>query len=559
MVKGFLRLINREVSGLHEAAYLLGVFALASQVLALWRDRMLASYFGAGTTLDLYYAAFRVPDILFVSIASIVSISVLIPLIIEKLERDKSEAKDFINNVFSFFFLTIGFFAVIAFIFAPDLMRWIFPNFVELSDFNSLVSLTRVLLLSPIFLGFSNLLASVTQVYKRFFVYAMSPVVYNVGIIIGIIFFYPIWGLMGLGFGVILGAFFHFAIQFPFVASEKMLPTPKFFIKWVDIKSIIFISLPRTITVSSGEITKLFMVSFASFFIPGSISVFNFSLNLQSVPLSIIGVSYSIAAFPTLSRIFSSGNKEKFLEQMVSSVRHIIFWSIPITVLFIVMRAQIVRTILGAGGFDWDATRLTAAALALFVVSLIAQNLVTLFIRSYYSQGRTKMPLFMNLFSAGVTILITYYLVILFQNSYLFRNFIELLLKVADLEGTVVLMLPLGFSIGAIFNLCIHWIAFERDFKSFSSSVFRTFLHTLGSSLIMGVVSYKFLDFFDEVFNINTLLGIFLQGFASGIIGIISAIFVLYLLKNKELAEVWRALHNKIWKVKVIVPGSDPQ
>ncbi len=559
MVKSFLKLINREVSGLHEAAYLLGVFALGSQVLALWRDRMLASHFGAGTTLDLYYSAFRIPDILFVSIASIVSISVLIPLIIERLDKGKAEAKEFINNVFSFFFLTIGVFAVVAFVFAPDLMRWLFPKFAELDNFGELVSLTRVLLLSPVFLGFSNLLASVTQVYKRFFVYAMSPVVYNIGIIIGIIFFYPIWGLMGLGFGVILGAFFHFAIQFPFVASAGMLPTPKFYVKWADIKNIIFTSLPRTITVSSGEITKLFMVSFASFFIPGSVSVFNFSLNLQSVPLSIIGVSYSIAAFPTLSRIFSSGNKQQFLEQMVSSVRHIIFWSIPITVLFIVLRAQIVRTILGAGGFDWEATRLTAAALALFVGSLLAQNLVTLFIRSYYSQGRTKAPLFMNLFSAGITILTTYYLVVFFQTNYMFRSFVEHLLKVPDLEGTVVLMLPLGFSIGAIFNLCIHWLAFEKDFKNFSSSVFRTLFHTLGSSIIMGLVAYQFLYVFDDIFNINTLPGIFLQGFLSGIMGIISAIIVLYLLKNKELREVWKALHNKIWKAKVIVPGSDPQ
>ncbi|MES3005005.1 MAG: lipid II flippase MurJ [Patescibacteria group bacterium] len=559
MVKNLLNIFNREIAGLHEAAYLLGFFALCSQILALWRDRMLASHFGAGTTLDLYYSAFRIPDILFVTLASIVSISVLIPLIIERLDKGKPEAKEFINNVFSFFFFAIGFSAVLAFIFTPQLMALIFPNFAVLPTFGELVSLTRVLLLSPIFLGFSNLLASITQVYKRFFVYAMSPVVYNVGIIIGIIFFYPIWGLTGLGFGVILGAFFHFAIQAPFVASEKMLPSIRFYIKWKDIKNIIFISLPRTITVSSVEITKLFMVSFASFFIPGSVSVFNFSLNLQSVPLSIIGVSYSIAAFPTLSRIFSTGNKQQFLEQMVSSVRHIVFWSIPVTVLFIVLRAQIVRTILGAGGFNWDATRLTAAALALFVVSLIAQNLITLFIRSYYSQGRTKTPLFMNLFSAIVTIVTTYYLVMLFNSNEFFRSFWESLLKVTDLEGTVVLMLPLGFSIGALFNLCIHWFAFEKDFKNFSGLLFKTFFHTFSSSIIMGFVAYKFLDVFDNVFNVDTLLGIFLQGFLSGVMGIISAIIVLYLLKNRELMEVWKALHKKIWKAKVVVPGSDPQ
>jgi len=165
----------------------------------------------------------------------------------------------------------------------------------------------------------------------------------------------------------------------------------------------------------------------------------------------------------------------------------------------------------------------------------------------------------MNLFSAIVTIITTYYLVVLFQSNQFFREFVESLLKVSDLDGTVVLMLPLGFSMGAFFNLCIHWFAFEKDFKNSTALVFRTFFHAFSSSIIMGVITYKFLDVFDNVFNITTLHGIFLQGFLSGIIGIASAVLVLYLLKNRELMEVWKALHKKIWKVKVIVPGTDPQ
>jgi len=559
MVKRFLDLISGEVSGLHQAAYLLGFFAIVSQILALFRDRILASSFGVGETLDLYYSAFRIPDILFVSIASIVSISVLIPFLIEKIEKDEVEARQFIDNVFSFFFFFMVAAALVAFVATPYLMKVLFPNFAKLSNFGELVSLTRILLLSPIFLGFSNLLASITQVYRRFFIYAVSPVVYNIGIIFGIIFLYPIFGLKGLGLGVIIGAFLHFAIQVPFIVSKKMFPRLNFSIKFSDIKNIILVSLPRTITVSSGEISKLFLVSFASYFIQGSVSVFSFSLNLQSVPLSIIGVSYSLAAFPTLSRMFSGGHRDQFVSQMITSARHIIFWSIPITILFIVLRAQIVRTILGAGDFNWDATRLTAAALALFTVSLIAQNLVTLFIRSYYSQGKTKTPLFMNIFSAILTIVISYLLVQVFESNVFFRDFVESILKVADIEGTVVLMLPLGFSIGALFNLVLHWTAFNSEFHGFSKSVIKTLFHVTGSSIIMGFVAYISLGYFDNIFNVTTLLGIFLQGFASGLIGIFFAVLVLYLLKNQELAEVWKAFHSKIWKVKTVVPVSDQQ
>lgn len=557
MVKGLLNMLNREISGLHQAAYLLGFFAICSQVLALFRDRILASQFGAGNTLDLYYSAFRIPDLLFVTIASIVSISVLIPFLIEHFEKGRAEAKDFIDSVFTFFFSFIFIVGLIAFFATPYLMSLFFPTFKNLESFPELIKLTRILLLSPVFLGFSNLLASITQVHRRFFIYAISPVVYNVGIILGIVLLYPIFGLSGLGFGVVLGAFFHFAIQVPFIASQKMLPKFSYKINFDFIKKVVYTSIPRTITVSSGEIAKLFLISFASFFITGSISVFNFSLNLQSVPFSIIGVSYSLAAFPTLTRLFSGGRHDEFLKQIVVSARHIIFWSIPVSILFIVLRAQIVRTVLGAGEFNWDDTRLTAAALALFVVSLLAQNLVTLFIRSYYAQGKTKTPLIMNVFSASFIVLGSFSLIRLFEANLFFRNFIESILKVSDIPGTVVLMLPLGFTLGSIINLIIYWFAFSRQFKTFSSLVSRTLFDVFSASVIMGFVTYNFLAVFNSVFNMNTLIGVFMQGFSSGIVGIISAILILLLLKNKELKEVWNALHKKIWGTKVIVP--DPE
>ena len=176
MMRRFLQFLNREIAGLHEAAYLLGFFALCSQILALVRDRILAFQFGASNTLDLYYAAFRIPDILFVTVASIVSISVLIPYLVERFEKGYSEAKEFIDTVFSFFACFMVVSGILAFFLAPYLMRLLFPAFAASDSFPSLISLTRILLLSPVFLGFSNLLASITQIHRRFFVYAASPV-----------------------------------------------------------------------------------------------------------------------------------------------------------------------------------------------------------------------------------------------------------------------------------------------------------------------------------------------------------------------------------------------
>jgi len=555
MVRRIFNLIHKEINGLHEAAYLLGAFALLSQILALFRDRLLAHFFGAGAVLDTYYAAFRLPDIIFVAIASIVSVYVLIPFLAEKSSISKLKEKEFINTIFSAFFLIIITVSVIALIFTPWLMKLFFPGLVDTAQFADLILLTRVLLLQPIFLGISNLFASITQIHRKFVLYALSPVLYNVGIIIGIVFFYPSFGFMGLGLGVVLGAVLHLAIQIPFIVKNKFLPKITLSIvgtRFNDVKKVIFLSLPRTLALSAHQISLLFLISFASLMASGSIAVFNLSFNLQSVPLTIIGVSYSVAAFPTLAKMFSNGQKKDFLEQVLTASKHIIFWSFPAIVLFIILRAQIVRVILGSGEFDWADTRLTAAALALFAVSIAAQGLVLLFVRGYYAAGNTKKPLILNLISAGLVILFAFGLGKLFAGNPTFQYFIESILRVEGIEGTSVLMLPLGYSIALILNAIAFWVMFQKDFKSFSRSLSKTFFQSLSASIIMGFVSYEFLNVFDDLFDIDTFWGIFSQGLFAGIVGIATGVMMLVLLGNKEIGEVWKSLHSKFWRADTV-------
>lgn len=554
MVKRAFKIFHREISGLHEAAYLLAFFAILSQLLGLIRDRLLAYSFGASGTLDIYYAAFRIPDFIFVTAASIVSISVLVPFLIEKLDISHGDGKKFIDNIFSFFFILILGTSLLAYFLIPYLAPFIFSGLNESGKISELITIARILLLSPIFLGLSNFFTSITQVYRRFLIYALSPLLYNIGIIIGILFFYPIFGLQGLVFGVILGAIFHFSVQIPFVWKQGLIPRFSFSIDFAGIKKVVFISIPRTITLGINQIGLIFLISFASRMNEGSISIFNFSWNLQSVPLSIIGVSYSIAAFPTLSRLFSSGQRDNFYGQMVASSRHIIFWSIPVAVLFIVLRAQIVRTILGAGKFSWEDTRLTAAALALFTVSIVAQSMALLLVRGYYAMGKTRKPLFVGLLSGLMIIFFSFFLLKTFNNFPMFRYFIESLLRVDNISGTAVLMLPLGYSLALIGNCVLLGINFCKDFPDFFKATAKTLFQSFSASVIMGSVAYLGLNVFDDIFNLNKLVGIFSQGLFSGIIGIFALVLTLKLLKNREADEIWKTMHKKIWKAKPIAP-----
>lgn len=556
MVRKILSFLYKETPSLNQAALLLGLFALLSQVLAFLRDRLLAHIFGASTELDIYYAAFRIPDFIFITVASVVSLSVLVPFIIEKESLGREVLKDFVNNIFSFFSILIIIVSGLAYLLMPTISSVLFKGFSDVA-LTEVVSISRVLLLSPIILGFSNLFGSLTQAYNRFTIYALAPLLYNAGIIIGIILLAERLGVMGVAIGVVLGASLHTLVQLPFIAFSGLLPRLSFHLDFSSIARVVSISLPRTLTLSMTSIAGIFLVSMASLMTAGSVSILSFSLNLQSVPLSIIGVSYSLAAFPTLSRRFRDNNVEAFREQMATTARFIIFWSLPLTVLFIVLRAQIVRVVLGSGLFDWEDTRLTAAALALFTLSSMFQCLLLLFMRGFYSAGFTRKPFFINLVSTAFLIISTWGLVKFFYLSEGFRYFMSALFKVEDLPGSVVLMLPLGFSIATIINGFLHWIVFEKEFRGFSQGVTRAFFDCFGASVIMGAIAYVGLNIFAPLFNVDTLPGIFLQGALAGLLSVAVGIIVLILLKNRELVEIWHVIHQKFWKMKVI--ATDPE
>ena len=548
-----LRVINREWSGLHEAAFLLAGTALLSQALGLVRDRMLASTFGASDALDIYYAAFRVPDFLYASVASFVAVTVLIPFLLDRMQHDKdgASARKFIDSVFTAFALVMIVTCGIAYVFMPTLAEYIVPGFNPLAH-EEFVTLSRLLLLSPLLLGMSNLLGAVTQSLRRFFVFAAGPILYNIGIIIGIVFFLPKYGLSGVVYGVLLGALMHVMVQLPVLVAEGIVPRFTLHIDWSIVRAITKLSIPRTIALSATHLATMVLIALASQIEEGSIAVFIFAMNLQSIPLSIVGMSYSVAAFPTLARLWTGGNKDEFMEQISTATRHIMFWSFPAIVLFIVLRAQIVRTILGSGAFDWTATRLTAAALALFAISVVAQNLVLLYTRSFYAMGKTRTPLIANVTGAVIVVASTYLLLALFRNEPTFRFFSESLLRVADTPGTSVLMLPLGYSLGMLANVFLLLHFMRKVSPGFGGSIHKAFLHSFTTSVVMGFVVYHGLQVFSGIFDLDTFSGIFYQGAASGAIGILAGIFLLRLMENTELEEVRTSLHHKFWKSKPI-------
>jgi putative peptidoglycan lipid II flippase len=556
MVTRVLNLFYREIRGLHQAAYILALFALASQILAIVRDRLLASQFGAGSELDIYYAAFRIPDLLFVLFASVLSVYVLLPFVTRAQNESNEAAQAVLSQMFSLFLVGYILIAAITFVAAPLFASYLFPGF-SIEAQGEAVMLLRILLLQPLLLGVSSLLSVVTQMGHRFVIYAFAPLLYNIGIIIGAAFLYPVFGIAGLAYGVVLGALLHCAIQIPLVYTSNLRFGVTTTINKKTIWSIAQVAIPRAITLSLSQVMLLVLVMMATTMSVGSVAVLQFAYNLQSVPLAIIGMSYSVAAFPTLASLLANKKQTEFNDYVLTALRHVIFWSTPVVVLVIVLRAQLVRVLLGTGSFDWADTRLTAAALAIFVVSLLAQSILLLIVRAFYAGGFTRLPLIVTfvgtLFSGGFA----YGLYTWFVSSPNAQVFFTKLFRLENVVGSEVLMLPLGYALGVIIEVILMLIFASRTFGMELRSLAKPFIVAVTASVTGGLFAYAALLFIVEGVNQNTFVGILIQGCVAGVFGLLGVVIAYRLLGSPEMHEIYVAFKGRLRKREIIPPQPD--
>ena len=556
MVKQVLTMMHREVRGLHQAAYILAVFTFGSQLLALVRDRMLAHEFGAGIELDLYYTAFRIPDILYVIFASTLSVYVLIPFVTERLEKESVDrARALLSQIFSLFLALYVIIALFAFVFAPQIVNTFFAGFSEHESTLSL--LIRILLLQPLFLGVSSLLGVVTQIRHRFVVYGIGPLIYNLGIIAGLLFLYPSFGLTGLVIGVVFGAAGHLCIQLPYALQTSLVPRPTLRFEWPVLKRVFRTSCARALTLSLHQLVLLALIGFATTMSTGSVSVFQFAFNLQSVPLAIIGVSYSVAAFPILAQLYAEKRMDVFGTYITNTLKHIFFWSLPVIALFVVVRAQFVRVILGSGAFDWSDTRLTAAVLAVFSISLTAQAIHLLMVRALYAIGDTRTPFYVTLGSSCVALMGAAYFYAFLMGSPSFGTNVAALMRLENVEGIEVLALPLGYSIALILHSVVILIIARKRTMVSLGALAKPFVQSFLSALFAGYIAYTVLNYIATVREADTLITIFAQGACAVILGGVAFAVMQYLLKNKELKEVGDLFKKRFLKKSEVVAPQD--
>ncbi len=516
------------------AAFIISLAGIASRILGVVRDRILAGQFGAGDTLDAYYAAFRIPDLLYNLLIAGALSAAFIPVFTEMVAKKKEEqAWKMASGLLALQISVMAILSLVCVIFAPLLLKLISPGFsgekLELT-----VMLTRVMFLSPLILGISAIFGGVLVSYKKFLMYSFAPVLYNIGIIIGTVFFVPVIGPIGLAWGVVLGALMHALIQYPSIKMSGFKFKYPLGELWSDkdIRKVIRLMIPRTLSVAVTQINFLVITIFASMLSAGSLAIFNFANNIQSAPLGLFGISFAIAVFPTLGILAANDDKEGFVRIFSKTTRQILFFVIPLSGIIFVLRAQIVRTVLGSGKFDWEDTIFTFQTLGFLALSLFAQSLIPLFTRAFYSIQNTRTPFYIALVSEAV-------------------NILSVILLIGKMG---VFGLAIAFSFSSFVNMILLAVFLRKeigrlDGSVIASSVSKIMLATLLGGFFAQIAKYLVgtrgeLDTFVEVFTQLVIAG-----------GVFIAVFALasYYLKSKEFFQFTESVTRKIFRAKKVI------
>jgi len=525
-----ISLLLRQQTNILSAAFIIMTTVLLSQLLGWLRQRLLISIFGL-TTTGLYYYATNLPDSLFQIIIAGALSSAFIPVFSQYIvKKDEKEGYHFASSLLSVSLALFFCISIILFIFATPFVHYFVAPGLPMHQIPLVASQMRIILFGEMLFIIASFLSSILQTYNQFLIPGFAAALYNLGIVIGIVFLSPFLGIYAASWGVVLGAFLFILFQVPFVRHVGFrfhfsLSITK------GIMEVIHLMWPRTLSITISNIGVLLTGIFISYLADASrnLVIFDSAKTLGFAPVALFGLSIAQAAFPVLSR--QKDNFEKFKETLLGSI------ILPISVLFLVLRIPIVRLAYGVAKFDWPATVLTGRTLGFFAAAIFAQSLINLLQRAFWALHDTKTPLLITIFST----------VIMMSLSVFFLFYLHM----------TVASIALAYLLSSIVTIVVLFLFLERKIGGFAKRHFLFALLKIAIATICTAVALyvpiKLLDqlVFDTTKTINLLL---LTGISS-IIGLSLYLFLTWLF-NVEEARTFLLLFRKVGNWKEILYSS---
>lgn len=501
-------------STIFSSAILLSTMIIIARFFGFLRYRILSTYF-TKEELDIFFASFRIPDLIFEILITGALTNSFIPIFI-KYQKNKEELSKNISAIINLMILLMFVFIIIALLFSRQFITLITPGYNQIKT-NLIISYSQLLLIGqlPFFiLGF--ILTGIGQSNKTFFLPALAPIVYNISIILFTVLLASSLKLTAPLLGVVIGALLFFIIQLPVIKQSKFVYL--FFLKKTSgLREFIRMVIPRTLTVIVAQLDATIDLSLSTLLGVGSYTVFYFAQRLQLLPVSVLGMAFGQASLPYLSEIFQEKKIEEFKKIIVDSILNLFFLIIPLASFFIFARTPLVRLFFGGQKFDWEATVATAITLSWFAVSIPFHTIYYFLTRCFYAVLDSRTPFYISLISISINLILSLTLVMVFRLP--------------------VWSLAIAFSSAIIINTILLFFIFHKKIGGLNIKFFIiestkiTFI-----TLISSIFSYYLLKLLDGlIFDTTRTINVFLLLLTTGFIYTLIYLFLSWSFEVKEI------------------------
>ena len=494
---------------------LLSFMIVMTSLFGFLRYRILAGYFNK-EELDIFFASFRIPDLIFEILITGALTSTFIPIYV-KYKNNKKELSENVSSIINLIFILLTVFVVIVSLFLNQIIPALTPGY-DLIKMEKIISFSRLLLLGQLpFFVLGNFLTGIGQANKIFFLSALAPIIYNLTIILTTIFLYQSLFLLAPIWGVVIGAFFLFVIQLPLLFNSNF--TYQFILKktkgLVEFTKLV---VPRAFTVIVAQIDATIDLTLTTFLGSGAYTVFYLAQHLQLLPVSVIGIAFGQASLPYLTEMFQEKKiSEEFKKIITDSLLNLFYLTIPISFFFIFARTPLVRLFFGGQKFDWEATVSTAVTLSYFSISLPFHGCYYFLTRCFYSMQDSRTPFYISVFSILINTVLSLLSIFIFHLP--------------------VWALALSFSVSMIINSSLLFIIISFKLQGLGlKEIFVDIGKMFFSAFLSAFVSYFSMKFLDGlIFDTSRTINVFFLLSTVALIHFAIYLFLSWLFNLKEI------------------------
>ncbi|MCK5541131.1 MAG: murein biosynthesis integral membrane protein MurJ [Desulfobacterales bacterium] len=508
------------------ASFIMMTSVFLSRIIGLLREMTIAFAGGAKGSVDAYQIAFIIPEILNHVVASGFLSITFIPIFAHYLAKNnEKEGWKVFSIIFNTFGLLLLIFIIISFIFAPEIVTILAPGIKDPVLFKSAVKMTRIIIPAQFFFFTGGLFMAVQFAKEKFFIPALAPLIYNIGIIIGGLLLSPWLGMEGFAWGVLAGAFFgNFFIQF--IGAKKV--NLKFYfvldLKHPDFIKYVVLTIPLMVGLTMTFSTEIFLKFFGSYLDEGSIASLNYALRIMLILVGLFGQAVGVAAYPYMAKLAQKADFTQ-LNNLLNNTLKFLMLVIPFSILFMVLKYEIVVMIFQRGKFDINATILTSGILPFLMAGTFAFAAQTVVARGFYACENTLLPAIFSTLSVIATIPLFFFF-----------------MKILQAKG-----IGLALSLSAIIQTIVLYEIWNYKTKNFGKKeVYKLFFKISCISIFVGILLWRITLFLQNIIDNTNFLGALSISIVTGVSFFVLISSTCFVFKIKEFSMLFQKIKSKL-------------